>query len=662
MATVVIGLDYTQGNTWVVPPDCYGTVQVEAIGPGGGGGGSNGGGAYTKTNLTLTAGQTVYLNWVDSTWMNISTNAAPTSTAQGILAAGGRSGLNTTASQGLAANCIPSTGAYSGGKGDARGYACGGAAGPNGAGGDVPSSTSGGYGNEGGPGGSANGGTGSYGGTGSNISGTSGQTAGSMSLIYTDYLGKQFGPAGGSGGGGSYSQGKSSGTTLTLNSPYGGGGYQGNTYGTGKGYNGLIVITFTPQLPSQGKYLHVFSTTGTSNLRVPFGVNAAKVECLGPGASSYLYLYYNNINPGNGNFTFYTSYAGGGGAYASSILKINTGDVLYINVPSVSSSTNNRTWVNKTNAVPTSINNGVLAEGALPFIQSFSSSNAIVPIYSLGGQASNSIGQITYSGGNGGTTYSLADSVFYQDYKMGGAGGGGCAGPNGPGGNGASGYYLSTSTGITGSAGTGAGGGSGGGGAANGGGNAAQVTGKAGSNGGASRTGTAGGVGVTYDSSIPAGVGSNGSGGGGASYYYTATPLNQTTGTPPTYYVTALANTKGGAGSTDVITEWNPTGSTTFGPGSGSGGAGRIRNYATGTGSYQFSYDNNYTSLAAAPGKYGGGGGTGTTSWSSTANTYYNAYNGLVVVGDTTMNPKGGQGLAVVQYFVTKTPNHQMFI
>ena len=102
MATVFTRTTAGAGSTTV--PAGATSAQIECFGTGGSGyGGGGSGGAYSKTNaLAVTAGQTLYFNLSDApagnnpdanptdTWVRLTTNAAPTSTAQGCLAKSGK--------------------------------------------------------------------------------------------------------------------------------------------------------------------------------------------------------------------------------------------------------------------------------------------------------------------------------------------------------------------------------------------------------------------------------------------------------------------------------------------------------------------------------------------------------------------------------------------
>jgi len=293
----------TSGTTFTAPGDWPGTAdKVELIGGGGAGaagspstnaGAGGGGGAYAVIlNLAISngasyqigqGGATVNANGTD-TWIVTSGTALA------------KAGLGATtnsvgANGGAAASCIPSTGAFSGGKGgnsNTGGGLCGAgggcAGGPNGTGGAGGAATTtattaagGGGGNGGGSAGNANtvsatggdggnnsGGTGH--GTGGNAAnGTAGTNggggggggtvgAGSAPNGGNGGAGTEFDASHGSGGGGGGSGHGSveSGTVVGNGGLYGAGGGGSSSSGTvfGTGANGIIVITYTPAAAS----------------------------------------------------------------------------------------------------------------------------------------------------------------------------------------------------------------------------------------------------------------------------------------------------------------------------------------------------------------------------------------------------------------------------
>jgi len=504
MPTVTIAI--TSGTRWRVPVDCT-SATIEVIG-----GGGFGGGAYSKTNsVTLTPLSFAYINvgaggYADisgstiagDTWFNKATNAAPSSTTNGALAKGGGDlpddpsgpapGGNKTLGIGDTKN--------SGGDGFGRRYfSCGdfynevgsygGSAGPNGDGGSGRQAYSGGGGganggsssttstggnNRLGTGGGTGGalptaGTGGGGGGGNTSSGAGG--AGSADLIWTDYLGNTYGPAGGAGGTSSVNN------LFTSGVNYGGGGSTGG--------QGLIIITYTPVVTIGNSYTEVLNESGSTGIstpsrwRIPYGVDTVTVHAIGSGSSGA---------------TVTTWGGGGGGAYATSAVDVstlnNTG-AYYLNYFSDGSFFGGSdAWFNKSaSSAPSVATNGALAKGAAAGS-------------STGGASGSSVGEAgkVFAGGNGGSGGGTTVR------KVGG--GGGAAGPNGVGGTGGNVFSVTNASGS-----------SGGGGGANGGtsrnaGNAGTAIAGAG---GANSSGT--GAGAAATATTNAGNGSNGGGGGG---------------------------------------------------------------------------------------------------------------------------------------------------
>ena len=153
MATKTIFL--TRGTTYVTPSDWGAPWSVEVIGSGGRSGdagistqgeGGGGGGAYAKitnSDATINASQTVYFaiaaggSGVSNTWLNVSTNAAPATTAAGCLAKGGANGNDGgTGAGGAGGPTATSVGStkYAGGTGG-NGYTGGSVGGGGGGGG-----------------------------------------------------------------------------------------------------------------------------------------------------------------------------------------------------------------------------------------------------------------------------------------------------------------------------------------------------------------------------------------------------------------------------------------------------------------------------------------------------------------------------------------------
>jgi hypothetical protein len=249
MTNTVVFITSTTG-VWNIPADFSSLISIEAIGGGGNGGGSlfngtggggGGGGAYAAiTSLSgLVAGGTVYVRATAAgdAWFNKTSNAAPTSTSDGVLAKGGTNGsLSTPGTGGSATNSVGST-KYAGGNGLAGtgspSYTAsggGGAAGPSGAGSNADNTSNF-------QGGDANGGTLAQ-------SSTTEGGAGQSGAIYTQSSDSATaGP--GTGGNGRYS------TTVAggAGGLYGGGGGGSRQspagIGGGTGGNGIIVFTYS---------------------------------------------------------------------------------------------------------------------------------------------------------------------------------------------------------------------------------------------------------------------------------------------------------------------------------------------------------------------------------------------------------------------------------
>jgi len=154
-----------------------------------------------------------------------------------------------------------------------------------------------------------------------------------------------------------------------------------------------------------------FTTDGSHSFTVPESVIGLRVECIGAGGAG------GRVDPSN---VFDTDAAGGGGggAYARSIVSVSEDSTYNLVVGK-----------GGTNTSSTNIHGGdsyfsdtlVLAEGGLTRTGNDNESGV------NGGQATNSIGDITYSGGKGGDG---------DESDADGGGGGGAAGSTGNGSNG----------------------------------------------------------------------------------------------------------------------------------------------------------------------------------------------------------------------------------
>jgi hypothetical protein len=411
----------TSGTTWIAPADCATTITVECISGGAWAHGtdSNTNGSYSKSNsITVTPFQKFYYQVgaaESSTWFN-KTASIPTA------------GINTTAD-----SCKAYTGGgvtqsdqitnsvgdikyyggscnfiytYRGASDDSFDYyGAGGAAGPDGNGGDA----SGLYG------GGANGGTSatpSISGNGplNNTDGTNGAPplitmppiTSSQYLVWRDYLNNDYGISSG----------------FSATAVYNNASPQINTVGYGgTGKQGLIVISYVPISVPKNQYTEVYQGPVNFAWRCPPGVSSIKVEALGAGAST--------------TFAF-PSYSGGGGAYAANTISVSQGDIFLANVGGT--------------AFPTAGNT------------SFSSFSTNIKYVEAGGGTAGStsgaggtvVAGTGFPGGAGAPSYGTTTSNMHT------GGGGGAGGPNGPGGDGGLSYGLTNGT---------SGGGGGGGGA-----------------------------------------------------------------------------------------------------------------------------------------------------------------------------------------------------
>jgi len=408
---------------------------------------------------------------------------------------------------------------------------------PGGAGGAAGTGNAGSAGSNGGGGGG-----GSYFGTGG---------AGSLDIIsqWKDFALNNYGVGGGGGGANGGTNGAAGGT---------GGG------GSGTLGQGLIIITYTPTVTAPATYTQAF--TSTQDVYIPAGTTSLTVYAIGPGSNGGIY-----VSGAQGG--------GGAGAFANSntiYTSTTTGTAAYANVPGpLTYGSTADTWFRFSgNTAPGSSSLGVLAKGA--------SGN-------IAGSSASSIGVITFSGGNGGASYSIAAN------RQRGGGGGGAGSP----------YGIGKAGGAASTSGTGTNGGAGGGGGAGG---PSSTAGSAtststGGQGGTDPTGTiVGGIGGTTTANSTPGTSGSGGGGGGAN---TSTTL--------------LTVRNGSAGSQNNIAIWTTSDGTTYGPGSGGGGG------AVGTS----------TSLYGNGGKaggYGAGGGAAAVGGTTAVGTPGTGTGGLIVI------------------------------
>jgi hypothetical protein len=330
MTAKVIFLTTTGAGTWTVPADWNNANNsIELIGGGAGGTGGNGGryggggGAYAGLyNFSLTPGATVYLyvgaggigtttnvySQGEDTWFNKTINAAPSFFVDGALAKAGRSfgAPSYTTSVG---NAIREGGTSAIGA-SAYGNGGGGAAGQFGYG------QPGGVGTNGGGGGGGSNGLATAGLSGSGSSGGAGGAGYNGTAVYPGGLGgTNVDPPGnglnGSGGGGAYTFGSAGqggnggGWVSTLGAIAGGGGGGGGNFNTtspggngglygggggganrtgvagGNGAQGIIVITYDPDITVSLN--GASATANINNVNVIGGVNVTVSETLAIG-------------------------------------------------------------------------------------------------------------------------------------------------------------------------------------------------------------------------------------------------------------------------------------------------------------------------------------------------------------------------------------------
>jgi hypothetical protein len=207
----------TVGTTsWIVPSDWNNSNNYMAVIGGGGGPSCGGGGGFSSTNnVLLTPGATVHVrvgaggttDKGGNTWINILSNAQPTSSAQGILAT---AGTDEGSPYSIAGNGFYGTVNNAGGGGNIFYGPGGGAAGPHGPGANGTTST----------GGAADAGFG----------GAGGFESGSYTATADGYNGTEWGSYGAGGGGG-----------FNLGGLYGGGGGD-----FGDGAQGMALIFYFP--------------------------------------------------------------------------------------------------------------------------------------------------------------------------------------------------------------------------------------------------------------------------------------------------------------------------------------------------------------------------------------------------------------------------------
>ena len=249
--TTVVFFATTGAQSWSIPAGVT-TIKAECISGGDGGTGGTSfagsfagwGGSYAKTNaITVTPTQTIYLSigvggtagaagggsggYGGNSWVNVSANNSPTTTAQGVCAASyGGSAQNLGNTTQFVST--PGLGFSNGGNG------AGGAAGPTGAGvsGSAPSGNNAARGaaNGGSPAGGSGGASGVAGGN------------GSATTVWTQTSNNATAGSGSGGGGGG--SGKAGGNGANYGGGGGGGGKAASGNAGGTGGQGICVITY----------------------------------------------------------------------------------------------------------------------------------------------------------------------------------------------------------------------------------------------------------------------------------------------------------------------------------------------------------------------------------------------------------------------------------
>jgi hypothetical protein len=575
---------FSSGTSWVVPDGVTG-IQVECYGSSYGAtatstvlNGNYSGGSYSKSNVTVTGGSTVYMNIGSlggNTWFN-TTNAAPTSsssTSSACLAVGG----NTNSYSQIDANCGDVK--YKGGDGlditslSSYTTASGGQAGPNGNGASVQCyytldylngkvSLMGGGAN-GGSSGSAFGGVPPYGRSGTGTVG-SGAYWNGTTIINAPFT---------SGGGfidpvGQYSYRNNllNLSTLVDYGPTGGsivifspGGDCPDIYSL-QAQQGFIVITLV-----YGRKFIVVNTTGSSSFTAPSDFSSlVSVEAVGAGGN------------GDASTSGTARYGGGGGGGYSKSTSVTTSitagtTTIYTSVAAAGGGTTASSWLNVAgSSAPTSNTTGVLA-------------------YSGGNASTNTGGAGATTTGAYGTTGSIfgggAGGLGSTTSRLNAGGGGGSGGPLGAGGAGG----AANNNGVN-------RGGGGGGGANYGaaGGAANTVTPYVSGNGGTGSS-AAGGGGTGNSAAAPSSTGSGtsgpsgGGGGGGSGFSYG----NVATGGAVNNSVYQIGGGTGGNSTPRAngssLSAW---------PGAGGGGNSTSGSNIGGTGLVVFAYTPNAAPIA----------------------------------------------------------------
>lgn len=197
----------------------------------------------------------------------------------------------------------------------------------------------------------------------------------------------------------------------------------------------VVICTFVSCVflsTAQAQTVTEFNAAGTTvEWTVPTGVTQITIEAWGAGGAGGFAGDYDRERPTGG---------GGGGAYAKSTVNVIPGSILNVIVGRGGENPNGTARDGENSTVKNGSTTLVSAEGGKSVDGKNNAQGA------EGGQAANSIGTTTYSGGNGGDGDMGASSGAYSA----GGGGGGAAGTEGDGGNGGNGEgatFLTSSQG-----------------------------------------------------------------------------------------------------------------------------------------------------------------------------------------------------------------------
>jgi hypothetical protein len=286
-------------------------------------------------------------------------------------------------------------------------------------------------------------------------------------------------------------------------------------------------------------FLTTAGTTQTFNVPTDFNSLNNIIHCVGAGGWGSKSQYISNY--------YHTGGGGGGGAYArkNNVSLTKGGTCQYFVAASSITAISSNTWFNGVTGTNCAVADS--GDGALTPYERTGTASTTTVYQNSGGLTASSIGDVTYAGGSGGTTFATYLTNAYAYYGGGGGGGG-------------AGYYGAGGAGGTRNGGTYEGGGGGGADGGSAGQNASSGPFPAGGN---NRLGSGGGVGDS---------GTNGGGGGGG-YYQVATSFNGGMETTASYFNSSYGIGGGGGGGGANYNGSSPTNRFYFGVVGGTGAA-----------------------------------------------------------------------------------------